>query len=202
MKIHKKSQSKSKVSQKYNLKELLGYKPTSEQKELFFNLAVDKIVTRTADGRDVNGRPFKEYSEKYAEKKGVSRGAVDLILKGDMLSAFEENLKQPNMVEIKIEGGVDAKKAYNHDIGDTLPKREFFGFKKESDLLDIVMAVDSIKDQEDANTGSSTASQTMDLVALRAAISQTLTAEFEGFNDTEEGILNAALLSTLRGEDG
>ena len=188
MKIHKKSQSQKKVSQRYNLKELLGYKPSREQKELFYNLAVDKIVNRTANGKDINNSNFTPYSESYADKKGVSRNAVDLILTGDMLSSFEENQAQPNMVEIKIEGGVDAKKAYNHDVGDTLPKREFFGFNRESDLIEIVQSVDSIREVPDAPTGENIRSRTLDLVALRSAIQDTITIEFGGFNEEDDGL--------------
>ncbi len=188
MKIHKKQQSQAKVSQKYNLKEILGYKPSSRQKELFYNLAVDRIVQRTANGRDIDNRNFTPYSEEYAEKKGVSRNSVDLILTGDMLNAFEENQRQPNMVEIKIEGGIDAKKAYNHDKGDTLPKREFFGFKKESDIMDIVMAVDAIKEQKEQPASQNIAEQTQNLVSLRAAITQNITIDTEGFNSDDEDL--------------
>lgn len=197
-KIHKKVQSQQKVSQRYNLKELLGYAPNSKQKQMFYNLAVDKIVSRTADGRDINGRNFTPYSESYAEAKGVSRNSVDLILTGDMLSSFKENQAQPNMVEIKIEGGVNAKKAYNHDTGDTLPQREFFGFSNERDLQDIISQVDSAKDpRSDQNT-----QQGMDLAQLRDIIQSTITVEVSGFNSTEEGLLNAALLSELRSNSG
>jgi hypothetical protein len=196
MKIHKKIQNQKKVAQKYNLKEILGYKPSEAQKELFFNLAVDKMVNRTANGVDINGRSFTEYSESYAEKKGVSRSAVDLILTGDMLNSFESNKSQPNMVEIKIEGGVNAKKAYNHDYGDTLPKREFFGFNSEDDLADVIREVDSIRGGRGREPG------VLDLVALRRAVQETITVEFEGFKSTTEGALNAALLAELRGRDG
>lgn len=197
MKIHKKIQSTKKVAQKFNLKDLLGYKPSEAQKELFFNLAVDKMVNRTADGIDVDGRTFTEYSESYAEKKGVSRSAVDLILTGDMLSSFQSSSTQPNMVEIKIEGE-EAPKAYNHDVGDTLPKREFFGFKRESDLLDVVSAVDSLREDTDDAT-----SRAFDALALRQAIQQTITVEFEDFTSASEAAIQAEFFRSFReSEDG
>jgi len=37
-----------------------------------------------------------------------------------------------NLVKIKIGEGVDTLKAYNHNVGDTLPKRTFFGVKEEA----------------------------------------------------------------------
>ena len=195
MKIHKKIQSTKKVAQKFNLKDLLGYKPSEAQKELFFNLAVDKMVNRTASGRDISGRSFTPYSESYAEKKGVSRNSVDLILTGDMLGSFESSSTQPNMVEIKIEGE-EAPKAYNHDVGDTLPRREFFGFNSEDDLADVVREVDSIRGDTTQDRG------VLDLVALRRAVQETISVEFEGFQSTTEGALNAALLAELRGNNG
>jgi hypothetical protein len=153
------------VSQTFNLKELLGYEPSDRQRRLFYDLAVDKIVERTSSGKDVNGGKFEKYSKAYAEKKGVSRGSVDLILEGTMLSSFEESQgRQKGLVKIKMEEGVETKKAYNHCTGDTLPKRDFFGITKESELKQILREVDG------AAEAGAKAEKKIDLAALRRAV--------------------------------
>jgi hypothetical protein len=50
---------------------------------------IDLIITRSAAGYDKNNELFPEYSEKYAELKGVGVKDVDLILSGEMLESLE-----------------------------------------------------------------------------------------------------------------
>jgi hypothetical protein len=47
------------------------------------------IVTRTLNGEDKNNKKFKNYTEKYADLKGVDVSDVDLTLDGEMLEALE-----------------------------------------------------------------------------------------------------------------
>jgi len=47
------------------------------------------IVTRTLNGEDKNNKKFKNYTEKYADIKGVDISDVDLTLDGEMLEALE-----------------------------------------------------------------------------------------------------------------
>lgn len=47
------------------------------------------IVTRTLNGEDKNNKKFKNYTEKYADAKGVDASDVDLTLDGEMLEALE-----------------------------------------------------------------------------------------------------------------
>ena len=171
--------SKKEVSQKFNLKKLLGYEPSERQKEIFFQLAVDKMVQRTADGKDINGSKFTQYSKEYAEKKGVSRGSVDLILSGDMLDSNVKESRQKNMLKIKVKEGVETLKSFNHNVGDTLPTRTYFGFKDEKDLSDVISQVDSQKPRDDQ---PSLASRLFDLAALRRAVEETIDVDFEGFD--------------------
>ena len=49
---------------------------------------IDYITTRTAKGYDKNNRKFKPYTKEYAERKGVSRGDVDLINSTDLLESI------------------------------------------------------------------------------------------------------------------
>lgn len=150
-----------KVEQKFNLKTLLGYTPSNKQREEFFDRVADRIVERTADGKDINGKNFKPYSKKYADKKGVSVTSVDLILKGDMLRSIEPAPSDDDSVIIAIDEK-QTKKAYNHNVGDTLKKRTFFGLTKGKEIDKIVNDVDMLKPKEDIT----------DLAALRAAISK------------------------------
>jgi len=174
--IFKPKYSKSEVSQRFNLKELLGYEPSDRQKELFFELAADKMVERTTSGKDIDGKKFTKYTKGYAAFKGVSQSSVDLTLSGDMLSSFEESQSQKNVVKIKIAEGTETLKAYNHNVGDTLPTRTFFGFKEEKDISRVLRDVDRIKESE-VSTPSLT-----DLAALRQAINEEINLGFQGLD--------------------
>jgi hypothetical protein len=121
--------SLSEISQEINLREYLGEKPTAEQKRAFAEIAKEVIENRTLDGRDINGKAFKKYSKEYAELKDVSRDSVDLFVKGDMLDSIgrRKSKEKVNSIFLQIKKGIETKKSFNHDTGDTLPKREFFG---------------------------------------------------------------------------
>lgn len=126
------------VSQTIDLREYLnGNTPTEEQKALFAELAIEQINTRTLDGKTINGGNFKKYSKAYADKKGVTRDSVDLFLEGDMLDSITRNRSQEDENSLFIEiGEGETQKAFNHNTGDTLPKREFFGITaQEADRI-------------------------------------------------------------------
>ena len=80
-----------------------------------------------------------------------------------------------------MQDGVETLKAYNHNIGDTLPKREFFGFKDEKDIEDIILQVDQAREQKQAPTESTISA--VDLVALRQSVRE-IEVEFSGFGST------------------
>lgn len=168
--------TKKEVSQKFNLKKLLGYEPNERQKELFYNLVVDRIVERTAGGKSIDNRNFARYSENYAKKKGVSRDSVDLILEGDMLSSINPET-QKNVIKIKMQEGVETLKAYNHNVGDTLPKRTFFGVT-DKEVKSIIKDVDSLADQKAKDQKESIV---LNLAEIRAALNE-LDITFEGFD--------------------
>jgi len=88
---------------------------------------------------NIKGSDFKQYSKGYADRKGVSRSAVDMFLKGDMLEAIQSKIKGQN-ITVEIDGGVDALKSFNHNTGDTLPKRQFFGIQRK-EINEIVSVV-------------------------------------------------------------
>ena len=173
--------SQDEVSQTFNLKKLLGYDPSEDQKELFYALAVDKMVQRTVEGKDINGKKmgsYAPYSPDYAKLKGVSRSSVDMVLNGDMLDSFEDSNEGKGILKISIKDGVETEKAYNHNVGDTLPKRPWFGFKSEKDIKDILIEVDDLKDDTEKESGSRVKSAFGDLAELRAAINK-LTLEVD-----------------------
>lgn len=121
----------SKLEQSVNLKELLGREPTPTEKSNFTSEALARIEERTLNGSDVNGEKFVKYSQEYADKKGVTRNSVDLFLTGGMLESLKPLKETTNTVSFGIEGGDETKRGYNHQVGDTLPQRTWFGITKD-----------------------------------------------------------------------
>lgn len=152
--------SLSEMSQNIDLQKYLGRKPTASEKQAFASLAIDTIENRTLDGSDIDGKKFKKYSAEYAERKGVTRSSVDLFLDGDMLDGIGRRSSKESVstVFIQMEKGLETKKAYNHNVGDTLPKREFFGVT-DKEAKDIAEAIK--EEQQDAG---------FSLADLRAAL--------------------------------
>jgi phage gpG-like protein len=133
--------SKSEVSQSFNLDEIYGREPTSQEAQNFIELAKERIIERSQSGVDLNNEKFKRYSEDYADFKGVSRSDVDMTLFGDMLLSVNGDATR-NGVRISISGD-EASKAFGHMTGfrghPTIkngPKREFFGLTNdEAELI-------------------------------------------------------------------
>ena len=132
-----------KMVQRIDLKEYFGRNPTESEKRNFAEAAIEKINNRTLSGNDLDGNDFQDYSEAYARKKGVSKEAVDLFDKGDMLDSvvrnpFEESKSE---VAISINGIKEVKKGYAHQVGDgKMPERQWFGIT-ESEAKDIAKSV-------------------------------------------------------------
>lgn len=150
------------VSQSIDLASYLNRKPTPEEKQAFAEAAIEKIRQRTLSNQDVNGDKFEQYSKEYADKKGVSRSSVDLFLEGDMLNSLNRNKsgERVNEVKIKVKGKLNTLKSHNHQTGQTLPQRRWFGLL-ESEAKEIANA---IKNETEDRSGRVT------LGALRAAI--------------------------------
>lgn len=170
---------------------MLGKTPTSEQKERFYELVKDKIVQRTASGKDINYKTFASYTADYAAEKGVTRTSVDLIRTGDMLKSFEENSKQPNIVKIQIDESEVGKAhgnitgSYGKKSGNPSKARNFFGMKEDDpDLNKIVQQVkemESLSNLGDLADAPKERSQPFDLVAARASMNNLL-GDTEGFD--------------------
>ena len=135
--------SKNKISQKISLRDLFGVDLSGNRrlKEQIGQAIIDKIVDRTASGKDVSGTPLKKYSEGYTEsaafeKYGKDKNNVDMELKGDMMEDLDIKKMTGNDITIGFNGTLSNKKAANHNGGFTLPTRQFFGVTVK-DLLSI-----------------------------------------------------------------
>ncbi len=157
--------SKQKTSQRINLKTLLGYEPSEEQKDAFFEAVVEYQQNRTANGLDINGNRFANYSQSYADTKGVTVDSVDMILNGDMIQSYRDGQTQKNIINFELDPG-ESLKSFNHNTGDTVPKRQFFGVSENDSNIDtIVSRVDRLRSRPQEPT------QEIDLSELRNEVS-------------------------------
>ena len=129
--------SKGTVSQRLNLEEILGvsFKGDRSLKLAIAQKLIDHISERTTERNvDVDGRQFKKYSKSYKEstvfrllKDGDD---PDLKLTGNMLGDLDVISDKGSIVEIGLTDETEILKAFNHNTGDTLPKRAWFGVTK------------------------------------------------------------------------
>ena len=105
---------------------------------------IDYMVDRAKDGRGLGGEKLKSpYSKEYSESLefkafGKSRNEVNMTLTGDMLGAIDIADDSADRLKIAIVEDDQVPKAYNHQVGDTVPRRTFFGLTKEE--LDEVLS--------------------------------------------------------------
>jgi phage gpG-like protein len=93
----------------------------------------DRIVKRTGQGFDLNGAPFKAYTDKYRarkEKSGRDSGIVDLTWSGRMLKSLKVSNVSPGKrasftLGVYGEEGVRAG-AIDGGLG-KMPQRKFVG---------------------------------------------------------------------------
>lgn len=92
-----------------------------------------RIITRTGQGRDVNGNPFHAYTAAYAKRKaksGRDSGIVDLTWSGLMLKAMRILVNSMGFV-IGIYGS-EGIRAAAHNFGQgKQPQRAFMGASPE-----------------------------------------------------------------------
>jgi hypothetical protein len=83
------------------------------------------ILDYVGEGKSpVSGRAFKQLDKNYADEEKGGRRTPNLELEGDMLRSLEFKNTSKG-IEIGIFDSSQAPKAYNHNVGDTLPKRQF-----------------------------------------------------------------------------
>ena len=103
-------------------------------------LAVEEILRQTDAGRDYQGRPFKPYSEGYAERKATYRGGrmganvgtgtPDLKVTGRMLNDMQIVGVTPRRVTLGFVTARSAELAFYHvesGAGKSHVIRDFFG---------------------------------------------------------------------------
>jgi hypothetical protein len=133
--------SQSKVSQTINLQELLGvsFKGETGFRRSVAQAVIDYILERTDKNISSTGEKFESpYSDVYANSEefklaGKSKRNVNLELTGQMKASIDLISDTPNTITIGITGE-QAKKGYNHQVGDTVPPRPFIGFQSESEV--------------------------------------------------------------------
>ena len=97
---------------------------------------IDFIIQRTESGLDVRGSGFKPYSKAYQDSENFeafskSAGDVNLVQEGNMINSINVIEASGNYFKIGFTDELNTLKAYNHNTGDTVPKREFFGINKK-----------------------------------------------------------------------
>lgn len=121
--------SKSKVTKVTRLN-LTGI-PLAERadaKQEVLDFLVEQSLSDFSKGKSpVNGRKWKGLSKEYlagTKSEFTSSRKANMELRGDMLDAFEGKIRAGNEIEVGFFESGEAIKAFNHNRGDTLPKRQ------------------------------------------------------------------------------
>lgn len=128
----KKIAQKNKMELRVSIKDDLGLDiPNGDTglREAIGQALIDTIIGRTQSGRNVNGRTFTKYSDSYKEATG-KKDPPNLTLSSDMLESLDVIKVTNEFITIAIAQSDQTPKAFNHDQGDTLPRREFLGIQK------------------------------------------------------------------------
>lgn len=174
--------SEEEVSQTIDLKKITGVDISNDEK-LVLKIGqkiIDYMEERVADGMGFNRSKLKSpYSSSYADSlvfkaAGKSKNQVNMRLSGDMMASIDILETDGAKIKIGIDDDSQAPKAYNHQTGDTLPKREFFGVSN-SELKNYI--INEFKDEIKAKKVTS-AEETESLIKTIRGI-RTL-AEFLG----------------------
>jgi hypothetical protein len=93
---------------------------------------IERILERTEEGRDIHGNRFAAYDKDYVKSltfraHNKSEGEINMTLKGDMLAQIDIIEEDANAIKIGWDDDTENAKAYNHNTGDTVKKRQFFG---------------------------------------------------------------------------
>ena len=129
-----------------------------DKREEIADLVIERIVERTDQGKDKEGKSFTKYSKAYIESldfkiAGKSK-TPNLQLSGDMLAAIKLLKSTRNWIEIGFEKGTEENGKADGNIRGTYgkpspvgPKRDFLGIldndKDKKKFLEIVKYVKS-----------------------------------------------------------
>jgi hypothetical protein len=138
MKLNKPKFSKKEVSQKFNLKDIfeVDFSQNPDLRDQIGQAIIDKIVDRTAEGKAIGGkRDLKgPYSKAYKNSDDYAdfgkTGEINMELTGRMMDDIDIINETTNTIKVGFEERIEILKAYNHNVGDTVKKRDFFGVNK------------------------------------------------------------------------
>lgn len=128
--------SEDSIEQKIDLKELLGRDPRPIEIMEFKEEALETIIKRTQDGKDINRENFPNYTKEYASEKGVGISDVDLTDMGDMLLGIDGDYDGSSFV-LKMDRGQTGKAhgnitgSYGKPSPDPKKARDFFGLSSK-----------------------------------------------------------------------
>lgn len=170
------------VSQQIDLNKLVGSDISSDE-QLVLKIGqkiIDYMEERVDEGLGYNRKKLEpEYSDEYADSlpfkaAGKSKTDVNMKLTGDMMASIDIIEVNGSMITIGIDDPDQAPKAFNHQTGDTVPKRPFFGVTHK-ELKEYVLS--EFKDEIKAKRTTSAEEQSRLISAIRGI--RTL-AEFLG----------------------
>lgn len=149
--------------------------PESIRRKKDQNKVADAIIThiigRTMAGFDKNNEKFARYTKDYAEKKGVGRSDVDLLLSGEMLESLKVLKVTSNGMELGYQGSksligkVDGNIRGTYGQSEPIPgkARDFLGI--DDDAVDIIISAYQDDSEDEELTGDD-----LDRIAREAAI--------------------------------
>lgn len=151
------TEKQSQVSQTLNLEELLGVslRGNTNLRRAIAQAVIDHVVDRTEQGKRAKGGGFKPYSKEYKDSTPFAilkspGDPINLTLTGRMLNSIDLLDETANTITYGI-SGTEAPKAYNHQVGDTVPERSFIGITKKEfdDIIEDNFAdeVDELKNE-------------------------------------------------------
>lgn len=122
--------TKSKILFELDLSDRLDQIPKSKVSEAKNEVKLELLNAILADvavsKSPVDGSRFEKLSKDYRKikKKKTGRSTADLRLRSDMLSSLRVG-NTLSGIKVSILQKKQVLKAFNHNVGDTLPKRQF-----------------------------------------------------------------------------
>lgn len=110
---------------------------------------IDYVKERVDSGFGIGGKKLKSpYSDAYAKSlafqaAGKSKNDVNMQLTGDMLGSLDVVESRGSVFKYGIAEEDEIPKAYNHQTGDTVPKREWFGVTRDEFIDNVLTNFDS-----------------------------------------------------------
>jgi hypothetical protein len=127
-----------------DLPEELSRSEKAKAKKDIAEYVLTSILDYVGEGKSpIVGESFKKLGKSYADNEKGGDRTPNLDLNGDMLDALISKPKGDG-IEIGIFKKKEAIKAYNHNIGDTLPRRRFIPAKNQTLKKDILNGIDDI----------------------------------------------------------